>query len=182
MEPFLGQIMVFAGDFAPRGWALCNGQMLSIAQNSALFSLLGTQYGGDGQTTFALPDLRSRVAVGQGQGPGLANISIGERSGVENVTITINEMPSHTHSLNASNEVGTVTDPTGKLLAKQKLEIDPGNLVDSKTFGESSEGANVSMATGSIGNTGGSIPHSNIQPYNTCNYIIALQGIFPSRD
>lgn len=182
MEPFLGQIMVFAGGFAPRGWALCDGQLLPINQNQALFSLLGTQYGGNGTTTFALPDLRSRVAVGQGQGPGLSNISIGERSGSENVTISTNEMPNHTHSLNASNEVGTVTDPTGKLLAKQKLEIDPENLVDSKAFGESSDGANVSMATGSIGNTGGSAPHTNIQPYNTCYYIIALQGIFPSRD
>lgn len=182
MNPFIGQIMVFAGDFAPRGWALCNGQFLPINQNQALFSLLGTQYGGNGITTFALPDLRGRVAVGQGQGSGLTNISIGEIGGVENVTISTNEMPSHTHSLNASNEVGTETDPTGKLLAKQKLEIDPGNLVDSKAFGESSDGANVSMATGSIGNTGGSIPHSNIQPYITCNYIIALQGIFPSRD
>src|SRR5215472_14207563 len=115
--PFLGEIFMFAGNFAPRGYALCNGQLMSIQQNTALFSILGTTYGGNGTTTFALPDLRGRSPIGTGQGPGLTDIVLGEMAGTENVTLTTNNMPSHTHSLNADSNPASVSAPAGSVLA-----------------------------------------------------------------
>lgn len=163
-EPFLGEIRPFAFGFTPKGWASCDGQLLPIAQNMALFSLLGTMYGGDGRTTFALPDLRGRA----GMHPSSVHTQ-GERAGQENVTLTTAQIPPHSHTANCSNVVGTQTSPAGKFWAQ---DFD-GNVVFSSTGG-------ATMAAAAVGNTGGQ-PHSNMQPYLVVNYCIAVQGIFPSR-
>jgi len=165
-EPFIGEIRAFGFNFAPRGWATCSGQLLSIAQNTALFSLLGTTYGGNGQTTFALPDLRGRVAINQGQGPGLANKTIGEQAGQESHTLTANEMPAHAHAQPASN-------------ADQSTNR-PGNAVPTKggVYAAAGDGTLLDPTT----QAGGNQPHSIMQPYLVLNYCIALQGIFPSRN
>lgn len=170
-EPFIGEVQWFAGNFAPRGWALCDGQLLSVASNSALFSILGTTYGGDGRTTFALPDVRGRVIIHQGQGPGLSNRYLGSKAGSESETLTANQMPAHSHTLQASGGAATAITPTGNVLAS------PGRtrLYDSGT-------ANVNMDAAAITATGGSQAHNNMQPYTTLNCIIALQGIYPSRN
>jgi len=177
-EPFLAEIIMFAGNFAPRGWAFCQGQILSIAQNTALFSLLGTTYGGNGQTTFALPDLRGRVPVGTGQGPGLPSIDLGEVSGEPTHTLIITEIPAHTHTfaVQANNAAANTANPTNHTLA----------------VGQTAANENVSMYTNAAPNTnlpagntgiaGGSQPHNNMQPFLGMNYIIAIQGIFPSRN
>ncbi len=179
MEPFLGQIMMFAGNFAPRGWALCDGQLLAISSNTALFSILGTTYGGDGRTTFALPDLRGRVPMHAGNGPGLSAHSLGQKGGVESVTLNTSEMPSHNHSAS-----GTVQAKNG-----QPDESNPGGAVPaSLTTGAEgyAETPNTNMKSGgvdiTIGNNGGNLPHTNMQPFTCVNYIIALQGVFPSRN
>ena len=174
-EPYIGQIMLFAGNFAPRGWAFCQGQIMAIATNTALFSILGTTYGGNGQTTFALPDLRGRVPVGQGQGPGLSNYVLGEQSGSETVTLIITEVPAHTHLLNCNNAGPTVDNPNNAL---------PAPLVDSsgaQVTGYATT-ANGLMAPNAIQPAGGSQPHQNLQPFTVLNYIIALEGIYPSRN
>jgi microcystin-dependent protein len=189
MDPFLGQIVLFGGNFAPRGWALCEGQLLPISQNSALFSILGTIYGGDGRTTFALPDLRGRVPVQPGTGPGLSNYQLGQRGGAEQVTLTINEIPSHSHlatgQIKASNTPGTTNNPTGNVLSSAVTQIDRSTSVDSNIYAADNN-TNVNMAADqvniTVGNAGGSRPHYNIQPFLGVNYIIALQGIFPSRN
>ena len=168
-DPFIGEIRLFAGNFAPRNWAFCSGQILSIAQNTALFSLLGTTYGGNGQTTFALPDLRGRVPMGRGQGPGLSPRDLGEVAGAENVTLTSNQIPAHRHALRASTTAASVTTPGGALLGTTSV-----NSYDTAS-------ASVAMAPGAIGITGGSQPHNNMAPTQTLNYIIALFGVFPSR-
>lgn len=171
--------MMVGFNFAPRGWAFCNGQLLSIASYSALFSLLGTQYGGDGRTTFALPNLQGRCAVGMGNGPGLTPRQIGEVIGQETVTLTPNEMPAHTHQLLANNTDGNTNDPTNSSLAKESVTIErsaPAFPVNGYNTGA----ANVGMGA-SIGNAGGNLAHNNMQPSLAMNYIIALQGIFPSR-
>jgi microcystin-dependent protein len=172
-EPFLGEIRMFAGNFAPRGWAFCYGQLLSIAQNSALFAILGTTYGGNGTTTFALPDLRGRVPIGTGAGPGLTPRSLGELSGQENVTLTAQQMPSHAHAAQCSSGNGNSNAPAGKLWSK-----DAG--VQSATY--TSSAPDGTMAGTAIASAGGSQPHNNMQPYLGMSYIIALQGIFPSRN
>ncbi|MDN3547278.1 phage tail protein [Mucilaginibacter aquaedulcis] len=178
--PILGSITLFAGNFAPRGWALCNGQILSIAQNSALFSLLGTTYGGNGTSTFALPDLRGRAPIHWGQGPGLTNRVIGEASGTENVTLLSTQMPQHSHAVAASSNTATQTSPSGTLLA---VSTDmaaggaPSNFIEAIPAN-----ANVTMAPGMIVQAGGSQPHNNMQPYLAVTYIIALEGVFPSRN
>ena len=164
MDPFLGQIILFAGNFAPRGWALCDGQLLAIASNTALFSILGTTYGGDGRTTFALPDLRGRIPIHEGHGPGLSNYALGQKGGAENVTLTVAQLPNHNHSL-AMNGEGASTKQAGYLAAGE-------------IYGET---ADKSAPANTISNAGGNQPVSNIQPYLAVNYIIALQGIFPSR-
>lgn len=172
--PFLGEIRMFGGNFAPRGWAFCDGQLISIAQNTALFSLLGTTYGGNGQTTFALPDLRGRVPLHPGQGPGLAPRTLGESSGTETVTLLATQMPAHTHGLNAFNGPGTAGSPTGAVIAAPVS----GATLD-KAFSASS---NTAMSPASIGTAGGSQPHDNMPPYRCVNFIIALEGIYPSRN
>jgi microcystin-dependent protein len=172
-EPFIGEIRMVGFNFAPRGWALCNGQILSIQQNTALFSLLGTTYGGDGRTTFALPDLRSRVPLHQGQGPGLSNRTLGEQSGQEAVTLTTAQLPAHAHSAQCSSGKGNTNSPTGKLWSK-----DAG--VQSATYtGNAPDGA---MAANAIGNTGNGQPHENMPPFLAVTFVIALEGIYPSRN
>jgi microcystin-dependent protein len=167
-EPFLGQITIVGFNFAPRGWAQCNGQILPIAQNTALFSLLGTTYGGNGQTTFALPDLRSRVPIHVGQGPGLSSYALGQAAGTETVTLNINQMPTHNHLMGASSEEGAPSSPSGQVPAKGGI------------YGPAPDGTVMNPTV--ITNTGGSQPHENIQPYLTLNFCIALEGIFPSRN
>lgn len=170
-EPFIGQIAVVAFNYAPQGWAKCEGQLLPIAQNQALFALLGTTYGGDGMTTFALPDLRGRVPMGDGNGPGLTPRVLGEKSGSETNTLTIAQMPMHNHTVNASTVDGDQNLPTGSIPANTKA-LD-------KEY--TSSGANTTMSPSMIGVSGGSQPVNNIQPYTTLTYIIALQGIWPTR-
>ena len=171
METFIGQIILVGFNFAPRGFATCDGQLLSIAQNTALFSLLGTTYGGNGQTTFGLPDLRGRVPMHQGQGPGLSSRVLGEVSGSETTTLLATNLPTHTHSLNAYSETGNVGSPAGALLA------------NSGSFDTEyrTSGTVVQMGGGAIGNAGGSQPFNNMQPFLAINFVIALEGIFPSR-
>ena len=172
MEGYIAQIIMFAGNFAPRTWAFCQGQVVSIAQNTALFSLLGTTYGGNGQTTFNLPDLRGRVPVGTGTGPGLPNVQLGESAGVPNQTLLVTNMPAHNHTLNAFSEAGDSGAPQGNLLANS-------GATDREYR---TTGTGVAMGATAIGNAGGSQPISIMQPYLGMNYVICLQGIFPSRN
>lgn len=169
--PYLGTIMLFGGNFAPRGWVFCNGQLLSIANDSALFALLGTTYGGDGQTTFAVPDLRSRVPIHQGQGPGLSNYIMGQQAGTETVTLTSNQIPSHTHAVGVSSSDASTGTPSPSVT----LGVAAGEIY----IADAADGA---MNAQSIGLAGGSQPHDNLQPYLALNYVIATEGIFPSRN
>lgn len=178
-NPVIGQIQLFGFNFPPRGWAFCHGQILAINQNPALFSLLGTMYGGDGQSTFALPDLRGRVAIGFGQGPGLSQRTIGEFSGAENVTLSPHQMPVHTHQLMISDGIGTTDTANGNYLANGAVTIARGNTVPANIY---ATGQNGQLNPNAVGIQGGSQPHNNMQPYLTLNYCIALQGIFPSRN
>jgi microcystin-dependent protein len=168
MEPLMGQIILFAGTYAPKGWAMCDGQLLSIAQNSALFSLLGTTYGGDGRTTFALPDLRGRVPMHPGQGPGLSPRDLGQQGGLEDVTLTQNQIPGHTHALNTNDVAATDRSPTGNMLAQ------------ATTYAGTSR-TPAAMSGAAIGMTGGSQPHDNVQPFTCINFIIATEGVYPAR-
>lgn len=178
-DPFIGEIRMVGFNFAPNGWALCNGQLLAISQNTALFSLLGTFYGGNGTSTFALPNLQSRVPIHQGQGLGLSPYSIGQIGGTENITLLTTQMPSHNHQVAISNQAGTASDPTSATLAQcntgsaRDPVLNVPNFVTSAVTG--------TMAPTTITFTGGNQPHENIQPYLTINFIIALVGIFPSR-
>ena len=180
-EPFIGQITMFAGNFAPRSWAFCDGQLLPINQNQALFSILGTTYGGDGRTTFALPDLRGRVAVGEGQGPGLSNYSLGQRGGQQSVTITQSNMPSHTHT---ATSVANAVAPAGNSndAANNFWADDAG--VSSGTYhtGPASATMNAGAIATTVNPAGGGQGHENRQPHLAVNYIIALFGVFPSRN
>jgi len=172
VTPFIGEIRMFAGNFAPRGWALCNGQILPVSQNDALFSLFGTIYGGDGRTTFALPDLRGRVPIHWGNGPGLTSRRIGEKGGAERVTLTADQLPSHKHTLRGTTANATSRDPAGRLLAAGT----------STAYGGSQSSADrVNMHSAATGNSGGSQPHDNVMPFQCINYIVALTGVFPSR-
>jgi len=174
-EGFIGEIRMFGGNFAPRGWALCDGQLLSISQNSALFSILGTTYGGDGRTTFGLPDLRGRAPVHAGTGPGLTPRRLGEKGGAETVVLSLAQLPAHNHTvqLNADSTVATSHRPQDKLPAR--------NAAGTPQYGENANSA-LNGAAVSIGNAGGGQAHQNMQPYNTVNYIICLVGVFPSRN
>jgi microcystin-dependent protein len=171
-EPFLGQIILVPYNFAPRGWAFCNGQILPISQNTALFSLLGTTFGGNGQTTFALPDLRGRVPNGSGQGPGPSNYDLGQVAGTETVTLTVNQMPMHNHLVNVNSGDGTGARVENTFLSNSGTEL----LYDSA---QTTAGT---MAPQMISNAGGNQPLETLQPYLTLNYCIALEGIFPSRN
>jgi microcystin-dependent protein len=179
-EPFLGQIMMFGGNFAPRGWQFCAGQLLSISQNAALFSLLGTTYGGNGTTTFALPDLRGRFPLGMGNGPGLSPVVEGQIGGTESVSILTSNMPSHSHSLNGSASAGTQSSPVGGAIAA----INTGSVKTPATtaLGFVNTAPTGPMQVQSIGQTGNNIPMATMPPYLGVNYIIALEGIFPSRN
>lgn len=204
MEPFLGQLMLFAGNFSPRGWAFCNGQLLSINANQALFSLLGTTYGGDGRTTFALPDLRGRAPIHQGRGPGLSQRSLGARFGTETNTLTSNQLAPHTHFVTGgvAPVAGTITatmgvnngdndageEPNDAFLGRN----DAGSLyASSSVTGEDlaagaiavdSSGLTVNMSSITIATTGSGLPINDMSPVLVMNWCIALQGVFPSRN
>lgn len=169
-DPFVGEIRMFAGTFAPRDWAFCDGQLLAISQNDALFSLLGTYYGGDGRTTFGLPDLRGRLPVHQGSGPGLSPRNMGTRSGAESVTLTADELPGHLHLMQASTATASSPNPAGQVTA-----VDQGANLYSTTA------PTEHLAAGAVSQTGGSQPHDNLMPYSCVHFIIALNGIYPSR-
>ena len=164
-EPFLAEIRIVGFNFAPRGWAFCDGQILPINQNQSLYSLLGTTYGGDGRTSFALPDLRSRTPIHRGDGH-----TLGQKSGAETVTLTAAEIAAHTHSVKASTAVANQTVPTGRILGSDDIYRDP-------------EAANVTaLRSGTVTNAGGGQAHDNMQPFLTLDFCIALQGLFPSRN
>jgi microcystin-dependent protein len=163
-QPYVGEIRMFAGNFAPLGWMFCEGQLLPISENDVLFQLIGTTYGGDGEETFALPDLRGRVPIHQGNG-----FTIGENGGVESVTLTVNQIPSHSHPPIASTDSATSQDPTNSLLALAQNSV-YYNLPDNP----------ATMSPSAISPVGGSQPHENFQPYLCVDFIISLFGIFPS--
>ncbi len=186
MEPFIGMIVMFGGNFAPRGWALCDGTLLSISQYQALFSILGTTYGGDGRTTFALPPLRGRVPMHAGSGPGLTPRSLGEKSGWENVTLNTNQIPSHTHTINASGtlrvvrEDGNTAEPAGAAIAN--VSPDSTLAYNDSTTPDADAAAGSLQVSAQALNTGGSQHHTNMQPFLAVNFIIALVGTYPSRN
>jgi microcystin-dependent protein len=169
-EPFVGEIRSFGFNFAPTGWAQCNGQLLPISQNTALFSILGTTYGGDGRSTFGLPNLTGAVPMGAGQGPGLTLRDLGETGGSEAVTLTTQQIPPHNHVANCQSGNGNQPAPAGNFWAQ--------DLGGSKEYGNTGP---AQMAAGAVGNVGGGLAHNNLQPYQVLNYCIALQGIFPPR-
>ncbi len=184
MDEYIGIIKMFAGNFAPRGWAFCNGQLLSIAQNTALFSILGTTYGGNGQTTFALPDLQGRVPLGTGQGPGLSNYTLGEMAGTESTTLLITNLPPHNHiiTVEANNSEATTSAPVnGSSIA---ATVVPVGRDRNEAFGFNAEAPNTILNgdTAKCAPVGAGQPIGNIQPYLAMNYIICLEGIFPSRN
>lgn len=174
-QPFIAEIKMFAGNFAPRNYAFCSGQLIAIAQNTALFSLVGTTYGGNGQTTFALPNLQGRVPMHPGNGPGLSPRTLGEQGGTETVTLLTTQIPAHNHPAtvvsNASSGPATDTVPNGNFLAE-------GNNYSSSSNAQ----MNANAVQVNVGINGGSQPHQNMQPYLCVNFIIALFGIFPSRN
>jgi microcystin-dependent protein len=170
-DPFVAEIRIFPFNFAPKGWAWCDGQLMPLSQNTALFSLLGTTYGGDGKSTFALPDLEGRAPMHPGQGPGLSLHDLGEEGGSETVTLLESEMPAHSHTLRATLDDAEVAAPTpARVLAKAS-----GNIYNPSNSGL------VSMAAEALGPAGGDQPHHNLQPYLTFYFNIALQGVFPPR-
>ena len=170
-QPFIGEIRMFGGNFAPAGWAFCNGQLMPISENDALFTLIGTTYGGDGQETFGLPDLQGRIPLHAGQGPGISQTyQLGEKAGTESVTLTVNQLPNHTHTLIGSSDIATDPGPNGDMLATSSL-LQPYVGIAPDAF----------MAANAIGPVGGSQPHDNMMPYLTVSFIISLFGIFPSQ-
>ncbi|MES2611707.1 MAG: tail fiber protein [Pseudomonadota bacterium] len=170
-ESFVGEIRIFAGNFPPRGWAFCQGQMLPISGNEVLYTLIGTTYGGDGQSTFALPDLRSRAPIHQGQGPGLSNYVLGQSGGVESVTLLNSQLPQHTHGL-AYGGSGTQASPQSGL----------PSITPARDYRYSDAPANTSLHVNSMQIQGGSLPHENRSPYLALNFIICQEGPFPSRN
>jgi microcystin-dependent protein len=171
-QPYIGQITLVAFNFAPQGWALCNGQLLSIDQYTALFSLIGTTYGGDGQTNFALPDLRGRVPIHQGQSSGTSNYTMGQVGGSESVTLTASQIPSHTHQAQCVTGGSNTRSPVNGIWAAAASDT----VYKAATVGQ------ANMAAGAIGSAGGNQPHSNLMGYQVLNYIIALYGDFPPRN
>lgn len=169
-DAYIGEIRIFGFDFAPRFWAACNGQLLSIQQNAALFSILGTTYGGNGSTTFALPDLRGRTPVHWGQGPGLSAYNLGQVGGSENVTLTSTQLPQHTHVVNASSNTADLSSPDTNFFASGGQAVYNSGAPD------------AAMSPLAMLPTGGSQPHPNLAPYSVLNFSICLAGIFPSRN
>ncbi len=167
-DPFVAEIRLFPFNFAPKGWAFCNGQLLPISQNVALFSILGTTYGGDGRSNFALPNLQGSVALHQGQGPGLSQYDLGQMGGTETVTLLTSEMPSHLHQAKCSSTQGNDYGPTGDFWSPD-------------VTGNPQYGATANLTMAGLGESGGSQPHNNLQPYLVLNYCIAMQGVFPPR-
>ncbi|MEP3892153.1 MAG: tail fiber protein [Hellea sp.] len=180
-DPFIAQVTMFGGNFAPRAWAFCAGQLLPISQNTALFSLIGTTYGGDGRTTMALPDLRGRAPIQQGRGPGLSTYRLGQRGGAENTVMTSATMPNHSHamttSINVVDDNANSGEPAGRVFA---------NAVGGGAKPYATEATDENMAPGALTTTlntaGSGASYTNMQPFQTANYIIALQGVFPSRN
>ena len=171
-DPFVAEIRIFPFNFAPRGWAFCDGQILPISQNTALFSLLGTTYGGDGKSNFALPNMQGNAPMHPGQGPGLSLHDLGETGGSDTVTLLASEIPAHSHGLmSTATFAGSANDPTGNVLAKGAAGLLP----------YAAPGAVVAMSDQALAPAGGNQPHNNMQPYLTLNFNIALQGIFPPR-
>lgn len=168
--PYVGEIRMFAGNFAPAGWQFCDGTILPVHEYDQLFSVIGTTYGGNGQTTFAVPDLRGRLPIHQGQGPGLTNRVFGQTGGVEKVTLTINQIPSHTHPMLASNNTAAGTSPAGSVLGA-------GPELTVTAFG--SDAPLTTLSPTAVTSVGGSQPHENLQPFLCVNFIISLYGIFP---
>ena len=171
-EPYLGEIRLVGFNYEPEGWAFCDGRLLPIAQYDALFALIGTTYGGDGQTTFALPDLRGRTPIHMGQGNGLSNRTIGQNGGAETVTLSMNELPVHSHAAQAFEGSGTSSNPSGAVWAGVSsgaiYRVDDGSTL-------------AAMNPGAVSPVGGSQPHDNLQPYLCVNFIIALDGVFPTQ-
>ena len=166
-EPFIAEIRIFAGNFAPRSWAFCNGQLLPIAQNTALFSLIGTTYGGDGRTTTALPNLQGRAPMHPGRGPGLTDRRLGQMGGTETTTLSEAQMPNHTHSVTAGMGDGEDNDPQNQHFSSAGMYAASGN--------------GTAMASEALLNTGGNQSHNNMQPFLSMHFIIALTGLYPSR-
>ena len=171
-DPFIAEIRIFPFNFAPTGWAWCNGQLIPISQNTALFSLLGTTYGGNGINNFGLPNMQASAPMHPQQGPGLSSHDLGETGGTENVTLLQSEVPLHTHALNASTQPGEDPSPAGEALARS---------TGASLYQTDSATRQVQLAASAVGVTGGSAPHNNLQPYLTLNFNIALQGIYPTR-
>jgi microcystin-dependent protein len=169
-EPFVGEIKMFAGNFAPRSYAFCDGQLLAISQNDTLFSLLGTIYGGDGRTTFGLPDMRGRVPIHHGSGPGLSPRNLGSKSGTERVILNVDELPSHTHPMEVSSDVSNSPNPGSNVTARPS-SVDLYIAADPDT----------NLAPAAITSLGESHPHDNVMPFLAIHFIIALFGIYPSR-
>ena len=180
-DPFIGEIVMFAGNFAPRGWAFCEGQLLPISQNTALFSLLGTTYGGDGRTTFGLPDLRGRLAIHAGTGPGLSTRNLGAKFGSENETLTINQLPSHNHLATSTTEIAVNTSAGEEGIGNGQHLTSHFNAFNAAATDDKTLGGSGSTTT-TTGNTGGNQAHTNMQPSIAINYIICVQGVFPSRN
>jgi microcystin-dependent protein len=171
MDPFVAEIRIFPFNFAPKGWAFCDGQILPLSQNTALFSLLGTTYGGDGKSNFALPNMQGNAPMHPGQGPGLSLHDLGETGGSETVSLLESEIPSHSHALSASNSDGTDQAPAGEQLA--------GGVGGIALYG--TPGALTALSGNALAPAGGDQPHNNMQPYLTLNFCIALQGVYPPR-
>jgi microcystin-dependent protein len=171
-DPFVGEIRIFGFNFPPRGWAFCDGQLLPISQNTALFSLLGTFYGGDGKSTFALPNLQGSAPLHHGQGPGLSDYVVGQAGGSDDVTLSEAELPQHTHSLSASGDPADLGAPSPtRSLARSQPAI----------YKQPANASPQPLALQAVGVTGGSVPHNNMMPFLTLNFSIALQGVFPPR-
>lgn len=169
-DPFVAEIRIFPFNFAPKGWAFCDGQLMPISQNTALFSLLGTTYGGDAKSTFALPNMQGNAPMHPGQGPGLSLHDLGETGGSETVTLRQTDIPAHSHMLRASNTLGDNPVPTGNTLARY-----------ANAYQQTTNSGLVTMAAQSLTPAGGSLPHNNMMPYLTLNFCIALQGVYPPR-
>lgn len=173
-EPFIGEITMFAGNFAPKNWAFCDGQVLEISQNRPLYDLFGSNYGGDGRTTFGLPDMRGRVPLGAGSGPGLSNRTLGQTGGLEYVVLSEENLPVHTHSVNAEDNPGIESTPEGQLLAELSIN-------DRAVSAYANTGSRT-MNNQAVTASGGNKPYSSLMPYSCINFIVALAGAFPSRN
>jgi microcystin-dependent protein len=194
-DPFLGQITLFAFNYAPNGWAQCLGQLLPISQNTALFSILGTNYGGDGKSTFALPNLQGSAAIASGQGPALSWYPVGDAGGSSTVTLVASEMAQHSHAFIASSDQASAQGPAGNLLAQAvrpagapvpasagELEAPAPQQVQANFYSQTIANAHSALAPNAIGPAGGGQPHNNMQPYLALNFCIAMMGIYPPRD